>query len=177
MAHLDKHFEKIDAIYQKTRNEFSTQNCWILSTELSAFEGQMREYIQQTTSDKVDQIVQKLEQNAPLTQDDLEYIKLWVVGDADYYVKMENNYNDWVQELDRLMKEYQSMKKDEMDFQEAAKLRAMLLDGVRVLGDIVFFLKQKERLRNFTSSVEEIDPQERDLLIRLLKGKKISPNE
>ncbi len=177
MSNLKDHFDKVKQDYEKVKSDFSTGNCWVLSTTLSDFEGEMREHIQQITGDKIDAIIQKLQKKTLLDPEDLEYIKLWIVGDADYYVKMENNYNDWVQELERLIALYGQMEKDSLVFSEAAKLRAMLLDGVRVLGDIVFFLKQKERIKNFTESTEELDDDERDLLIRLLSGKKLSPNE
>jgi len=66
---------------------------------------------------------------------------------------------------------------DELDLGAASKLRAKLLDGIRVLGDIVFYVKQQDRVKNFKESTKEIDDQERALLIQLLEGKILSPTE
>ena len=168
---------KISADYSESNLVKTTGAYWKLSTTLQEAESQLREYIQEITKNEISQIVEKLKSNRFLEKQELEYIKLWIVGDADYYVKFENNYNDWTEELKRLMIEINQCNSEDLSFEEASKLRAILLDGIRVLGDIVFFIKQKERLRNFSESIEEIDDEERDLLIRLLEGKIKSPNE
>ncbi len=168
---------KIDTDYSESNLAKTTGTYWKLSTTLQETESQLREYIQEITKNEISQIIEKLKSNRPLNKQELEYIKLWIVGDADYYVKFENNYNDWVVELKRLMVEINQCNSENLSFKEASKLRAIVLDGIRVLGDIVFFIKQKERLRNFAESTEEINDEERNLLIRLLEGKIRSPNE
>ncbi|MCK5082339.1 MAG: hypothetical protein KAR31_05485, partial [Candidatus Omnitrophica bacterium] len=141
------------------------------------FEEAVREHIQEVTKNEILEIIKKLKEAVPLNEQEINYIKLWICGDADYYVKLENNYNDWTEELKRLMEEIKQEDVQQPDFNAASKLRARLLDGIRVIGDIVFFLKQKDRVKNFTESTEEIDPEESALLVRLLEGKIASPNE
>jgi hypothetical protein len=87
---------------------------------------------------------------------------------------MENNYQDWLKELDRLMFEIGKFGKDRLDLAESSRLQALLRDGSRVLTNIFYFLQQKDRVRQFEDTTREIDDQERQLLIRLLEQKKQS---
>ena len=177
MANFKENVTKLISDYDDLKQQYSTGNCWKLSTTMQELEGTMREHIQEITKSEIIQVIEKLKSKTPLEKGEVEYIKLWICGDAEYYVKLENNYNDWTEELKRLMEEIKIIDTEDIDYNNSSKLRAMLLDGIRVIGDILFFLKQKERITNFTESTKEIDPQERDLLIQLLEGKIASPNE
>ncbi|MBU0468412.1 MAG: hypothetical protein KKD07_03270 [Candidatus Omnitrophica bacterium] len=177
MANIKDIIAKIKSQYESASNNPSTTQYWNLSSALDELEGGLREYMQVTTKDQITQIIDRLEAGHVLSSEDVELIKIWLVGDADYYLKMENNYNDWLLELKRLIGEYEKIDEENLDITQASKLRAEALDGIRVLGDIVFFLKQQERLKNFESSVDEIDSQERKLIIDLLRGKIRSPRE
>ena len=176
MSDLKEQLTKVNDDYRSLAQQYTTGHCWKLSTTLQEFEGALREHIQGITKSEIVQIIGKLRSNARLDKHELDYIKLWIVGDADYYLRLENNYNDWVQELKRLIDEINKIDVKQSDFIAASKLRALLLDGIRVIGDIMFFLQQKERVKNFTESTQEIDPEERELLIRLIEGKIASPN-
>ena len=177
MGNLTEKMTELNAHYDALESEYSAGNCWRLSTTMQEFEEAMREHIQEVTKNEILEIIKKLKEAVPLNEQEINYIKLWICGDADYYVKLENNYNDWTEELKRLMGEIKQEDVQQPDFNAASKLRARLLDGIRVIGDIVFFLKQKDRVKNFTESTEEIDPEESALLVRLLEGKIASPNE
>ena len=134
----------------------------------------MREYIQEESRPQVEEVVKRLKKNQPLNDADKKMIRLWIVGDAESYTNMENNYNDWLKELERLMYEISKFGKDRLDVQEAARLQGLLRDGSRLLAGIFFYLEQKDRVRQFEEATREIDEQERQLLIRLLEQKKQS---
>jgi len=57
------------------------------------------------------------------------------------------------------------------NFEVAAKLRAILQDGIRLLPSIIFFLEQKVRVSNFNEATAELDREEKELLVKLLKNK------
>lgn len=177
MENFNKILEDLNGAFNSTCGEPSTGNYWNLSVCLSRYEEELREYIQEITKEDIKAIINKLRTKQELTTTDIEYIKLWLVGEAQYYVKLENNYNDWLVELQRLIDVINKTHQDSPDFETASKLRAYLLDAVRVLGDIVFFLKQAERVKNFIDSTHEIDDEERELLVRLLEGKIRSTRE
>lgn len=96
------------------------------------------------------------------------------MGDAEYYLKLENNFNDWLLELKRIIGEINKMRDLEPNIENASHLRALLEDGKRVIFDIAFFLEKKERIRNFEEATLEIDREERDLLMKLLRSKLVS---
>lgn len=177
MGNLKDKIDKISLDFDALETQYTTGNCWRLSTTMQELESELREHIQEITKIEIKKIIEKLRSNTQLEQQEIDYIKLWICGDADYYVQMENNLNDWINELKRLVEAIKVMDVEQADFSVSSKLRAMLLDGIRVSGDIMFFLKQKERVKNFTESTLEIDAPERDLLIKLLEGKMASPTE
>ncbi|HBG62474.1 MAG: hypothetical protein A2Y03_07745 [Omnitrophica WOR_2 bacterium GWF2_38_59] len=177
MANIKGVIAKIKSQYESATSNPNTTQYWNLSSAFDELEGGLREYMQATTKDQINQIINRLEAGHSLSAEDLELIRLWLVGDADYYLKMENNYNDWLLELKRLIGEFERIDEENLGITQASKLRAEALDGIRVLGDIVFLLKQQERVKNFESSVKDIDSKERKLIIDLLRGKIRSPRE
>ena len=76
-----------------------------LTSSFSNLEGLLREYIQEITKKQILEIIAKLRKNEPLTPEELKYVELWLVGDAEYYTKLENNFADWIDEFNRIINE------------------------------------------------------------------------
>jgi hypothetical protein len=170
MDDLKARLSAITQQYGTFKDRGNPGQAWALSTSLSDLETALREDMQARTKPQIDEIINKLKTNQALTTEDLQNMKLWIVGDSEHYARLENNYQDWMEELQRLMTELQNAEVNN-DIESGSRLRALLLDAIRVLGDIVFFLEQKERVANFDDSTREIDDSERDLLISILEGK------
>ncbi|MEI6438441.1 MAG: hypothetical protein WCO69_06815 [Candidatus Omnitrophota bacterium] len=149
----------------------SAGESWKLSMGLQDLENVLREHIEDISKPQITAVIEKLRARAPLSKEDRDYLRLWLVGDADYYVALENNYQEWLAEFNRLIEDLKKVDPSKTDFSSAATLRAKVLDATRVLGDILFFLGQKERIESFVDSTREIDPDEADLLIQILQGK------
>ena len=145
-----------------------------LSTIFEELGKDMREYIQEESRPQVEEIIKRLKKNQPLSDADKKMIRLWIVGDAESYTLMENNYSDWLKELERLMFEISKFGKERLDVTEASRLQALFRDGARLLVNIFYYLEQKDRVHQFEETTREIDEQERQLLIRLLEQKKQS---
>ncbi|MCX7661572.1 MAG: hypothetical protein N2Z79_02670 [Candidatus Omnitrophica bacterium] len=157
---------------EKTEDSGSYQR---LATIFSEFEARLREYIQHNTKDEIMRIIQKLEIEGEITKEELRFIKLWIVGDAEYYIKLENNFNEWLLEVKRIIDEINKISNQKLDLEAALSLRALIEDGKRVIYDIAFYLEKKERIKNFEEAVLELDKEEKDMLVRLIKHKLISP--
>lgn len=155
-------------VAQKNNDAASYQR---LATDVSEYEIQLREYIQRITKGEITRIIKKLESQKEINAEELKFIRLWIVGDADYYTKLENNFDDWMAEVKRIIGEINKISIAEPDFEAASRLRAMLEDGKRVMYDIAFFLEKKEREAKFTEATLELDREEKDLLAKLLKSK------
>lgn len=156
---------------QKAADSASYQR---LAAVLSESGEQLREHIQDITGEQISKIIRKLEAGSQIAKDELAFVRLWVVGDAQYYLKLENNFQDWLSELGRIMNEVDRINNPEPDLETASRLRALLEDGKRVVYDIAFYLEKKERIANFEESTLELDKQEKDLLVKLLRAKSAS---
>ena len=142
-----------------------------LSTIFGELDQYLREYLQELTGDDVKKIIKKLKGSDSITAQDLDLVALWLVGDANYYVKHENNFKDWTKELKRLMDEINACNVDNPNADTVAKLRSLFRDASRVVADIFYYAEQKDRIAKFTESTQEIDADERGLLARLLEQK------
>jgi hypothetical protein len=171
MADFKELSQRIERSFNDATKAGDASSYQRLGAIFSDAEIQLREYIQEITKNEINRITQKLERGGEISTEELKFIKLWIVGDAEYYVKMENNFNDWLLEIKRIVNESTKIKESEPDFETVSHLRAILEDGKRVIYDIAFYLEKKERIANFEESTLEIDSEERDLLIKLLRNK------
>jgi len=142
-----------------------------LSVMLSEFEDGLREFIQQSTKDKIQLVIKKLQSGQNLNEDDLSVARLWLVGDAEYYANVESDVSQWSTELNRLVTKINELKQSKLDVHNASTLRAILLDAMRTAASISFFLQQKERVEKFTSTIRELDDEERTMMTQILVSK------
>lgn len=144
---------------------------------LSQAKNIVREEAQKKTSPEIKEILKKLKSDEHLSAGDIVLIKAWIVGDAAGYTKMENNFQDWISEYERLCKSLTIYENKDCSFEELMTLHGILEDATRVSYDIANFLENKERIRKFEAAVGDgIDKGERDALINILIGKLQSPD-
>ena len=171
MSNFTQIIGKLNEDYQSAIQSNNGDGYSRLSTILGELESVVREYIQDITEDQIKNIIEKLKNGDDISIEDKDFIRLWIVGDADYYTKLENNFEDWKKELDRLMGEINHYQIDNPDVETASKLRGLFRDASRVIADIFYFTQQRERIERFQASTDEIDQTERAILIRLLEQK------
>jgi hypothetical protein len=144
---------------------------------LNQAKNMVREHAQRKTSSEIKNILNKLQSDAPISAEEIALIKAWIVGDAAEYTKMENNFQDWISEYERLQKALASYENKDCSFKELLTLHGILEDATRVSYDIANFLENKERIKKFESAVGDgIDEHERDVLVNILIGKLQSPD-
>jgi len=145
-------------------------------TAYSALEGHLdelrhdlRESVQAITRDEMWRIITKLRNGRELVADDWKLIRLWVVGDAEAYIREENNYPDWLEELDRLAREIEKLRSAPMDADTFEALQALLTDARGVTRSISIFLMDRERVQHFERSIQDdFDEGARKMLADLL---------
>ena len=130
-----------------------------------------RERIQKVSSSEINPIINKLEKNQPLTSEDLECIKLWIVGDAEGYTEMENNFNDWLKEFDRMIEVLSKYENKELSINELVKVSGLLEDALRNSLDIMNFLEKKERIERFNEATKDASSLDREVLVKFLRAK------
>ena len=105
--------EKLNEIISQKQNvDENTEEGYFnkISASLVSLEDHLREQMQAETSEKISTILNKLKSDGEITETDLMLIRLWMVGDASSYVEMENDYKQWLEELNRLFDVIQELK-------------------------------------------------------------------
>lgn len=136
----------------------------------------VREEMQKETAPKIKEIINKLKSDEPISTEEINLIKIWIVGDAEGYTKMENNLQDWITEYERLEKSLANYEKKDCSSEDLLKLLGILEDAIRVGYDIANFLEKKDRINKFESAVADgLERNGRDFLAKILFGKLQSP--
>jgi hypothetical protein len=142
------------------------------SQQIRELEEMTREAFQLKVWDDYKAILIKLENKETLTGDELEMLKLLIVGEARYYLKYENNLEDWRNELNRLSNEIEWLDIGGLDdIDSLLHLQALCRDARGVLPDITFYFAEKERLGRFEAAVSgTLNNTARQTLIEVLKA-------
>lgn len=163
--------EQLAGLFRQAKEADSAERYAALAEAMSSCEAQLREQMQAAARERLTAVIQKLKTTAPITEEELALIKLWVVGDAESYVKVENSLGEWRGELQRLLGEISQLKSAPLDTHGSFRLRALLRDGLRVAWDVHHFLEHKERVERFNESTRELDREERTVLADILSSK------
>jgi len=131
----------------------------------------LREQMQAETSEKISMIINNLKSDEEMTESDLMLIRLWVVGDAASYVQMENDYQKWLEELNRLLGVIEELKGQDLSLENMYKLQGTARDAIRVIGDIVFFKQQQDRINKFENASKNLNSGNKLVLAKILKQK------
>lgn len=94
-------------------------------------------------------LVSKLENGADLSSDDLDTLKLILVGDADYYLKYDDDFDRSEGEIKRIVGEIGKLQAGNLDVDALMHLRVLCREGSSVALPAAHYLEQKERVRKF----------------------------
>jgi hypothetical protein len=166
--------EKLNEIIsQKQTVDENTEEGYFnkVTAPLVSLEDYLREQMQADTSEKISMIINKLKSDEEITEADLMFIRLWIVGDAASYVQMENDYQKWLEELNRLFSVIEELKGQDLSLENMYKLQGTTRDKIRVIGDIVFFKQQQERINKFENASKNLNSANKLALAKILKQK------
>ncbi len=140
----------------------------VLSQQLEGLEALARETFQDHTTYK--SLVNKLEKGNPLTGDELNTLKLLMIGDADYYLKYEDDFDRWKSELKRIVEEIRKLQSSNLDIDGLMHLRALCREAYSVVTPTGYYLEQKERIRKFEEATRDpIDRESGGILEDMIK--------
>lgn len=94
-------------------------------------------------------ILAKLQQGASLTPDELQVLRLLIVGDADQYLKYDDDFEDAKTELKKILDEIQALASLDSNLDSLMHLRVLCREAASSLGPVLYYLEQKERVHNF----------------------------
>ena len=170
--HKEQIIEKLNQVISNKQNvnEATEEGYYNKITGLLvALEDFLREQTQTETSEKISNILKKLESDEDITNTDLMLVRLWIVGDAASYIQMENDYQEWLQELNRLFGVIEKLKSEQLSLENMFKLSGTARDAIRVMGDIVFFKQQQERVKKFENASKNLNPENKHTVAKILK--------
>lgn len=134
----------------------------------------LRAGYQASIQDQIVALIDKLRAGTSLTEADLAMMESFIVGDAEAYTRLENNLQDWLAELARLVGVLGAMSKG---LQGRGWLDALgeVEDAHRVLNDVCNYLQQKERVTRFRRTIGAgLTPERTQMLIEILKELRVS---
>ncbi len=165
----------ISQIMKDAQENMSSGEFFRVANVLSEAKDNVREKMQDVTSDKIRAIIKKLKTVGSITPEEIDCIRLWIVGDAESYTKMENNFNDWINEFNRLKDVLSNYENRELSEEDLTNLQGILEDAIRVAADIGNFLEKQERVKHFDEAVKDSNSLDTEILVKVLEDKLRSP--
>lgn len=135
---------------------------------VSEVDAYVREVQQSMWADQAKRTIKALEKGEPLTGEDREVIRVFLISDAERYLQHENNYSDWKCELQRLMDDL-VRRSHTVDRNTIGDLRGVLKDAVRLVPDIRNYQEERQRVDKFEQALGTLDPQSTTMLVQLMK--------
>jgi len=144
--------QKILELASRCDQAETSDNYGALGDEVEELEGRAREVFQS----KMDlaSLLPKLKAGKPLTPADLKTLELLIVGDAEYFLKYETEFDHWKSEIKQLVGEISQLQSADLDVDGLMHLRALCGEVRRVLPAVVYYLDQKERASKFHEATE-----------------------
>jgi hypothetical protein len=136
----------------------------------------VREVAQKKTAVEIKNIIDKLKSKKSMADYEVSLIKAWMIGDAIAYTKMENNFQDWLDEYERLENSLAEYENKDCTPEELFMLHGILEDASRVSYDIAYFLENQDRIKRFEEAVAgDLNENGREILAKILLRKLESP--
>ena len=122
-------------------------NYSVLSEQLNELSSSVGQSLQSHTG--YQSLVSKLQNGSPLTADELKTLRSLIVGDADYYLKYDDDFDRLKSDLGKILDEIQRLQSRELDPETLMHLRVLCQEASSALVPTVHYLEQKERVRKF----------------------------
>lgn len=159
------------ALSNVTRDDFDRVNFFLKDNE-----NILRENIQEITAERISEIINKLDSSELLSEEDVDYVQQWIVGDAQAYIAIENNFEDWITEFTRLSSEIKKYEGRQLDLREQIILSGIIEDASRLTPNIVNYLEKKERIALFENATKDPATINAKIVKDMLKHKLNSPD-
>jgi hypothetical protein len=141
----------------------------VLQSMLRDLDAAGREEIQEKMFRPAREIARKLQQGQSLTAQDEKDMKLLIIGDAENYLKVENNFDEWMTEIHRLISDFVRVPGENLSIDQLSRLRAQVRDALNLLVSIVFYLQAKERVEKFRQAIHgNLESEDRMMLASMI---------
>ncbi|MCB0194307.1 MAG: hypothetical protein KDJ65_20320 [Anaerolineae bacterium] len=150
----------------------STRHYREFDEHIRQLEATAREAFQAKLQHDYKGILNKLEKAKPLTESEREMLKLLIVGEAKYYLKHENDLENWRVELNRLVEEIERIEATGAnDIDSLLHIQALCRDARHILPDITYYYSEKERIDRFEKATSgQIDAEKGRILAGVIRA-------
>jgi hypothetical protein len=160
--------EALDAAVRCTCAETS-DNYAVLGERLDQLEMLAKRSLQSHVS--YEPLVRKLRDGTALTPDELQALRSLIVGDAEYYLKYDDDFDRSKGELTRIVEQIRQLQSDEPDAATLMHVAVLCREATTLLAATEHYLEQKERVRRFEQATRgPIDREAGRALARLIEG-------
>lgn len=164
---------------QKGLQRKDVETLELIKTPIEQLHHHIRESIQASLRIPITELIRKLKKNEPLSGEDIRAVEKWLIGDAQHYVEIENNFQDWVKECERLGNLLAGYANPDLNQDETQlfKLNAFLTDLEFTLKNVMRYIESVNRIDRFRESLGsgKIDQKEKKWLIDLIERQLASP--
>ena len=116
-------------------------------------------------------IVDKLREGTALTPDELKTLRALIVGDAEYYVKYDEEFDRSKGELTKIIAEIRQLQSSEPDTATLMHVAVLCREAMTLLAATEHYLEEKERVRRFEQATRgPIDLEAGRTLARIIEG-------
>jgi len=156
---------------QKAIGAAASEGYEALGNDIQKLEAVAREAFQAKLDELFWPVLSKLEEGEALTAAEQDMLEMMVVGEAKYYVKSENDVENWTNEVKRLVEAIEGLEASGLDDIDALmRVRALCREAQRVVPDLAFYYREKDRIKKFKEATAgAIDIEARRLLANLIK--------
>ncbi len=173
VPHLSTTIQKTLELASRCAQVENSDNYGALGDQVEELEGQAREAFQSRMD--FASLLPKLKAGKPLTPEDLKTLELLIVGDAEYFLKYETEFDHWKSEVQQLVGEISKLRSSDLDVDGLMHLRALCGEVRRVLPAVVYYLDQKERASKFQQATQgPIDAEASRVLAEIVEQMLVS---
>ena len=182
---LSENIQKTIELASRCAQAETSDNYGALGDQVEELEGQAREAFQSRMD--FASLLPKLKSGKPLTPADLKTLELLIVGDAEYFLKYETEFNHWKTEIQQLVGEISKLQSgiqskaqskaqsNDLDVDALMHLRALCDEVRRILPAVVYYLDQKERASKFQQATQgPIDAEASRVLAEIVEQMLVS---
>jgi hypothetical protein len=94
-------------------------------------------------------LIDKLERGTQLTDAEMKTVRSLIVGDADQYLKYDDDFAPMKVELDSILSQIAKLKSQELNIEGLMHLRVLCKEASSALVPTLHYLEQKDRVHRF----------------------------
>ena len=147
----------------------TVENYSLLRSQLEELDKQVAQVLRAHTGQQ--SLIAKLQDGKPLTADEMKTLRSLIIGDADYYLKYDDDFDRSKNDLGKIIDEIRRLKLSGDEPETLMHLRVLCREAASALVPTLHYLEQRERVRKFEEHTRgPLDPDAGRVLARIIKG-------